>query len=392
MRYPLEGMKILDFTYLLPGPYGTMMLADLGADIIKVENLTNPDMMRIAEPVIDGVSAAYAHINRGKKSLAIDLKKEGAAEIIRRLLGEYDIILEQFRPGVMNRFGLGFDELKKIQPRLIYCSLTGYGQDGSYADRAGHDINYIALSGLASYSGRKTEGPTLTGIQIADVCSGSKNLVIALLAAYIRRQATGEGDCLDISITDGTYALTAFQAAGFLAGGSVPGPEADFLNGGSVYDYYRTSDGKYLSVGGLEAKFSEALYKTLGIQSPPSLIFASAEETERVKSQVKEKIAAKPLEHWLKVFAATDACVEPVRDMAEASSRAPVTERSMVVEVKTPKGTPLRQVGNPLKFRSGEYVAPFAGTAMGHHTGELLKNAGYSEGEIAELRKKGVVN
>ncbi len=392
MRYPLEGMKILDFTYLLPGPYGTMMLADLGAEIVKVENLTNPDMMRIAAPVVDGVSAAYAHINRGKKSLAIDLKKEGSPEIIRRLLNQYDIVLEQFRPGVMEKLGLGYETLKKVQPKLIYCSLTGYGQTGSYADRAGHDINYIALSGLASYSGRKSEGPSLSGIQIADICSGSKNMVVAVMAAYIKRLSTGEGDCLDISITDGTFALTAFQAAAFMASGITPGPESDFLNGGAVYDYYRTSDGKYISVGGLEAKFSKSFYETLGIPDAASLIFFSAEETSRIKSKVTETIASKPLDHWIRVFGAIDACVEPVRDMAQAASLPPLIERDMIVELKNRNGTALKQVGNPLKFKSGEYVAGYTGVDLGFHNEEILKSAGYSAGEISVLREKGVIN
>lgn len=392
MRYPLEGVKILDFTHLLPGPYATMMLADLGADIIKVENLTNPDMMRIMPPTVNGVSAAYAHINRGKKSVAIDLKKKGAAEVVHRLLREYDIIVEQFRPGVMEKLGLGYDALRKVQPMLIYCSLTGYGQSGSYSDRAGHDINYLALSGMASYSGRKSGGPSLMGIQIADICAGSKNLVIALLAAFIKRQSTGEGDYIDISMTDSSFALTAFQAANFLASGVSPERESDMLNGGSVYDYYKTSDGQYLSVGGLEAKFARSFYGTLGLGDLSSLVFATSEETAAVKNKVAEAIASRPLDHWLKVFGEVDACVEPVRTMAEAVSRPPLSERGMVVEVKDDTGTSLKQVGNPIKFRSGNYVAPAAGVGLGRDNGEILKSLGYSEDQIRTLRENGVIN
>jgi len=392
MNYPLTGMKILDFTHLLPGPYATMMLADLGADIIKVENLTNPDMMRIMPPIVDGVSAAYAHINRGKKSLAINLKNDGGKEIIHRLLKEYDIVLEQYRPGVMKKLGLGYEDLRKVQPRLIYCSVSGYGQTGSYSDRAGHDINYLSLSGLVSYSGRKNEGPSLAGNQVADVCSGSKNLVIGLLAAYIKRQAGGEGDYVDISMTDGAYALTAFQAAGFLAGGRMPTRESDVLNGGSIYDYYRTQDGNYLSVGGLEAKFAAAFFKALGIDAKSSLFLDSPEETMRVKALVTEKIAAKPLAHWIEVFGKIDACVEPVRDMAQASTQAPLAERNMIVTVKSAKGGEFRQIGNPIKFASGEYVAQIAGVDLGFNTDEILRGAGYSAEEIASLKSKGTVN
>src|SRR3990172_10956094 len=178
MSKPLDGLKILDFTYLLPGPYGTMLLADMGADIIKVENCESPDIMRLMPPYVDDMSAVYAHVNRGKKSLSLNLKKPEALEIIQRLVREYDVIIEQFRPGTMDRLGIGYEHLAKINPSVIYCSITGYGQTGSYAGRAGHDINYMAVSGVESMSGRKEIGPVLTGIQVADIASGSKNLVI----------------------------------------------------------------------------------------------------------------------------------------------------------------------------------------------------------------------
>jgi len=186
MTPPLDGMKILDFTYLLPGPFGTMMLADLGAHIVKVENPLNPDLMRLVPPFVEGTSAAYAQVNRGKRSLALNLTVPGSADIVRRLVMEYDVVVEQFRPGVMDKYGLGYGALREINPSIIYCSLTGYGQTGTLARRAGHDINYMALSGIESYSGRKETGPAPSGIQVADLGSGSKNLCIALLAAYIK--------------------------------------------------------------------------------------------------------------------------------------------------------------------------------------------------------------
>ena len=225
MDYPITGMKILDFTHLLPGPYGTMMLADLGADIIKVENYRNPDLLRVLPPMVGDMSAVYAHLNRGKKSLGLDLKAKGSREIIYRLLDEYDVIIEQFRPGVLGKLGLGYGDLRKLKDSIIYCSLSGYGQEGSFSGRAGHDINYLSLAGVSSYSGKKSAGPVLSGIQIADIASGSKNMVIGVLSAYIKRITTGEGDFIDISMTDGSFALTVMQNAGFLAGGEAPGLE-----------------------------------------------------------------------------------------------------------------------------------------------------------------------
>ena len=265
MPAPLEGMKILDFTYLLPGPFGTMMISDLGADIIKVENPESPDIVRLMPPHTDGMSALYAHLNRGKRSLSLNLKKAEAREIVLRLVRDYDVVIEQFRPGTMDRLGLGYADLSKVNPSIIYCSLTGYGQTGSYADRAGHDINYMALSGVDSISGRRETGPVLTGIQVADIASGSKNLVIGVMAAFIGRQRTGAGNYIDVSITDGVFAMSVFATAGYLAGGKEP-VRGDFLSGGALYDYYRTSDGGYLSVGPIEQKFFFAFCDCIGVR------------------------------------------------------------------------------------------------------------------------------
>lgn len=391
-RPPLGGMKVLDFTYLLPGPYGSMMLADLGAGIIKIENFNNPDLMRISAPFIDGVSAAYAHINRGKKSLGLDLKKGQSKEIIFRLLRDHDIVLEQFRPGVMDRLGLGYEDLKKICPSVIYCSLTGYGHNGRYADRAGHDINYLALSGIDSYSGRAENGPALSGIQIADVCAGGKNLAIAVMAAYIRRLAGGEGAFIDLSITDSTFALSAFQAAGFLAGGGEPVREGEILNGGAVYDYYRTSDGRHLSVGSLEPKFAESFYQAIGMDEMLAPGLLSHEELAVSKRRVAEIIAGRTLEHWRGVFARLDACVEPVLSIAEAVDSPPLADRGIVTEVTSHTGKPLRQVAGPIKIGPDECTAREAGTPLGHHNEFILSSLGYSKDEIAEFRKNGVIN
>lgn len=263
MGGPLENLKILDFTGLLPGPYGTMILADMGADIIKVENPRNPDLMRFVPPLADGVSAVYSHINRGKRSLALDLKTGKSIEIIYDLIAEYDIIVEQFRPGVMKKLGLDFEKLKNIKTDIIYCSLTGYGQTGSYAKRSGHDINYMALSGLDSFSGKEDTGPSLSGLQVADIAGGSKNLVIAVLAAYIKRLNTGKGDYIDISITDSAFALSAFSSAAFLNDMREPARGGEMLNGGCIYDYYRTSDDRYLAVGPIEPQFFTAFCTAL---------------------------------------------------------------------------------------------------------------------------------
>ena len=246
MRYKtmpgaLQGLKILDFTTLLPGPYATMVLADLGADVLRVLAGSRPDATLFLPPIIPGtnMSAAAAFLGRSKRSINLNLKDQRAGEIIRRLIREYDIVIEQFRPGVMEKFGLDYSSLKETNPRLIYCSLTSYGQTGPLRDRAGHDINYLARSGIMSHSGRKDTGPTLMGAQIADVACGSQNAVIAILAAVTHRLITGCGQYLDVAMTDGAQALHAIFGAGFLAGGEEPAREETVLNGGCLYDFMK---------------------------------------------------------------------------------------------------------------------------------------------------------
>jgi alpha-methylacyl-CoA racemase len=386
MTKPLDGLKILDFTYLLPGPFGTMLLADMGADIIKVENSLSPDILRLMPPYVDDMSAVYAHVNRGKKSLSLNLKKPGALEIIYKLVREYDVVVEQFRPGTMDRLGIGFEQLIKINPSIIYCSLTGYGQTGSYAGRAGHDINYMALSGVESMSGRKETGPVLTGIQVADIASGSKNLVIGVLAAYINRTNTGKGDYIDVSITDGVFSMSVFATAGYLAGGNEP-VRGDLLSGGALYDFYTTADGGYLSVGPVEQKFFSAFCECIGCAdiAPTGII------NWNHKERVAKIIAEKPLSHWREVFRLCDACVEPVFSVGEAIANPPLSDREMVVPVKTHAGKQVRQIGNPIKFKSGHYYATAGGVTLGFHNEEILSNLGFTGDDVRRFRESGVI-
>jgi alpha-methylacyl-CoA racemase len=391
MDYPLQDIKILDFTYLLPGPFGTMMLADLGADIIKIENSTNPDLMRMVPPFVDGISAAYAHINRGKRSLTLNLKKKEARDIVFELVKDYDIIVEQFRPGVMEKLGLGYPQLKAINDKIIYCSLTGYGQTGSYSSRAGHDINYMALSGVESFSGRKGSGPSLSGIQVADIAGGSKNLVIGVLAACIQRLRTGRGDYIDVSITDGVFSMSLFSTAGFLADGEEPSAETGMLNGGTIYDFYRTSDQRYLSVGPIEPKFFQSFCEVTGCEHLLSLAAANENSMRKSKNEVAEVIASKPLNYWIEKFRDCDACVEPVYSLAEAVENPPIAERDMIISITNETGTAFRQTASPIKFSSGNYHATMAGSTPGYHNRDILASLGYSESEIMTLEKNGAI-
>jgi alpha-methylacyl-CoA racemase len=351
MAGPLTSLKVLDFSTLLPGPYATMLLADMGADVLRVEAPDRVDLIRVMPPHDAGVSTAHGFLNRGKKSLTLNLKEEGSADKVLELVKDFDIVIEQFRPGVMGRLGIGYEALKAVNPSLIYCSITGYGQTGPYKDRAGHDINYLSLAGVSSHCGRADSGPPPMGIQIADVAGGSHHAVMGILAAVIHRQQTGEGQFVDVSMTDAAFALNAMSGAACLAGGQEQKPESSLLNGGSFYDYYQTSDGRWLSVGSLEPQFSARLCDTLGIADLKSdALSQKPEHRQRLKAALKERVASKTLAEWQEIFAGQDACVEPVLTISEAAEHPQLKAREMVIGVDRGDGTQQRQIGFPIKF------------------------------------------
>jgi len=389
----LEGLKVLDFTTLLPGPYATMCLADLGADVLRVVSGSRPDLVEFFPPFIPGtkISAASAQLGRNKRCMTLNLKDPRAIEIIHRLVADYDIVIEQFRPGVMAKFKLDYDSLKAVNPAVIYCSITGYGQTGPMKTRAGHDMNYIARSGIASYTGKKETGPSLVGMQIADVASGSNNAVIGILASVIYRNSTGKGQFIDISMTDGMIAFNAMYGSGFLVEGKDLDFEEILLNGGSLYDYYETKDGRYISCGGLEPQFFKNFCETI---NRPDLIpgGVSPENIEKVKQEIREIILTKTMDEWMALFNATDACVEPVMTLSEMFNDSLAKERGMVVELPLPDGGKVKQLANPIKFSEAQPVYKSIGVtlASGTHTKEVFRELGYTDSEIEEFEKTGL--
>ncbi|GAA3915224.1 CaiB/BaiF CoA-transferase family protein [Litoribacillus peritrichatus] len=350
MTQPLSTLKVLDFSTLLPGPYATMLMADMGAEVLRVVHPTKPDLTEALPPIINGMSALHAQLTGNKTALKLDLKQSEATERIKALILEYDIIVEQFRPGVMKSLGLDYDTLKALNPNLIYCSITGYGQTGPYADRAGHDINYLALSGIASYSGTQQHGPTLSGIQIADIAGGSHHAVMGILSAVIERHHTQKGQHIDISMTDCAFSMNVISGAPMLAGGATPGYQTELLNGGFFYDYYPTADGRYLSVGSLEPKFIQRLSHIL---DKPTLAQKSMNPTPEVQAQIKGTLKSiflkKTLCEWREIFANEDVCVEPVLTLKEASEHPQLQARAMIREGKIGDKTVL-QISQPIKF------------------------------------------
>lgn len=368
MTSALHRLKVLDFSTLLPGPFATLYLADLGAEVIHIESPTRPDLIRVLPPYAHGQATAHRYLNRNKQSIALDLKDPKNIELIHEKIKSFDIVVEQFRPGVMQRLGLDYATLAAIHPKLIYCSITGYGQTGSYKDKAGHDINYLALSGIAGHSGRQDSGPPPMGVQMADVAGGSMHAVIGILSAVIERQQSGLGQYIDISMTDCVVSLNNMAAAASLAGQQKQHPEQHILNGGSFYDYYQTQDQRYLSIGSLEPQFMQGVAQALAL---PILLEKGASldpiDRQAVKQAVQAKIAMQPLVYWQACFAELDLCVEAVLTLDEALNSNLAKERNWVTQVPFAEGSreTEAQLALPIKFSRSQAVYHYVGQALG---------------------------
>ena len=347
----LDGYKILDFTTLLPGPYATMTLADMGAEVLKISGKDKYDLVVNWPPVVSGtqVTGVQAWLGRNKKTMFLNLKKPKAVEAVKKLVAEYDIVVEQFRPGVMDKLGVGYEALREVNPKLIYCAITGYGQDGPFAMKAGHDINYLSRAGITWAAGRSESGPSLYNFQIADVAGGSMNAVSAILAAIIYRERTGEGQFIDVSMQDSVIPFNSMDGAAYFAGGPMPARESGLLNGGGIYDFYETADGRYMSVGSLEPKFFAALCEAMGHSEwKDGKILRT--EAAVVKQTFRETFRTKTQKEWVEIFSTLDACVEPVMDLQEVSDDEHLLHRGMWPEVQIPlsDGVTIKQMGCPV--------------------------------------------
>ena len=387
----LSNLKILDFCTLLPGPYATMILSDLGADVIHIESPSRPDLARTSPPFKDGVATAHSTLNRNKRSLSLDLKHPEAIGIVKSLVKTYDIIIEQFRPSVMERLGLGYDSLSVTNEKIIYCSLTGYGQTGPYRDRAGHDINYLSIAGVNGHSGKQGEKTPLMGVQIADLAGGALHSVIAILAAVNQRNVMGIGQFLDVSMTDGVFALNSLAGAAYLAGEQLARPESNPLNGGSFYDYYETKDGRYLSVGSLEPKFLIGLARILEEPKIQQLgMQHTLAEQKMMKAILTDTFLSKTLSEWQGIFEDEDVCVEPVLLFEEACEHPQLLARKMVTSIDTIEGCQQNQIASAFHLSQSPPTYKHGGVPLGHNNEQILQELNYDPKQIGELVSSGV--
>lgn len=358
LAHSLEGVRVLDLSRLLPGPFLTMVLADLGADVVKVEEPRMGDYMRDFPPRGDGMSGRYLSVNRNKRSVTVDLKSDRERERFLRMVGQADVVVESFRPGVMDRLGVGYDALRKRNEGIILCSISGYGQTGPYRHRAGHDINYLALAGVLAMSGAAPDGPpAMAGVQIADMAGGAMWGAIGILAALIERRRTGKGTHLDISMTEGALALLASEFGILGAEPAVPTRGTGLLNGGAArYGLYRTSDGRYLSIGALEPQFMARLMRGVGLEADPD----SADQ-EALRRRLTRVIASKTRDEWERILGGYDCCCEPVLELDEVVEHPLHGARALFFEIAGGGASRTLQVRTPLGMPAGRRPAPELG-------------------------------
>jgi crotonobetainyl-CoA:carnitine CoA-transferase CaiB-like acyl-CoA transferase len=383
----LKGLRMLDLSRLLPGPYCSLLLADLGMEVLKIEDPEEGDFSRKMGPVRKEDSAYFLALNRNKKSMTLNLKTKEGKDIFYKLIETYDIILEGFRPGVMDRLGIGYQELKKRNPRVILCSLSGYGQDGPYRDRAGHDINYIGLGGILELTGPRNGTPIVPAVQIADL-SGGMMAAIAILAAVVHRGKTGEGQFLDISMLDGVLSWLSMHAGKYFMDEELP-KRGDILFTGryACYQVYPTKDGRYMSLGALEGKFWKNFCEAIGRRDFIQKQFLEGEERLLIIKEIQNLFKSKTQKEWIDFFKNVDACCEPILTFEEVFIHPHVIHRQMVKEFEHPVEGKIKQIGSPIKSSQFSFEIRTPPPSWGENTVDILRGIGYSDKDIQHLRK-----
>lgn len=388
----LAGIQVLDLTRLLPGAFCTQMLADYGADVLKIEHPIGGDYNRAFEPLCKEESGSFLLLNRNKRSLTLDLKSEEGKVVLRRLASTADVVVEGFRPGVMERLGLGYESLRETNPGLVYCAITGYGQDGPYAKVAGHDLNYLALAGGLHLFGTPATGPIVPGLSIADVGGGSLMAAFGILAALQARQADGQGQFVDISMTDGLVPWLAYHAADYLFAGVEPkGGERAFLGAAPCYNVFLCSDGRHMTLGAIEAHFWAAFCDLVGHPELKADQWPEGEACEHQFAVLRALFLTATAQEWFERLKAADIPATPANTIQEAFADPQLQHRQMLFHIDHPREGRIPQLGFPIKFSRTPGNVRLAPPMLGQHNEEALLGAGFTDQEIASLREQNVI-
>jgi crotonobetainyl-CoA:carnitine CoA-transferase CaiB-like acyl-CoA transferase len=388
----LSGLKVVDLSRLLPGPFCSMILGDMGADVIKVEDPKQGDYIRWWPPLIGKNSGFHVVLNRNKRSLTLNLKLSEGKELFKRLIREADVLLESFRPGVMTKLGLSYEILRAINPRLVYCTITGYGIEGQRSRKAGHDINYLALGGVLSHSGKDAH-PTMAGVQIADLGGGGLLAAFSIVTALLARERLGEGQFIDVSMMDGALIWNCLRWGKYLADEKIPFPGDDFLNHGfACYNIYETRDGRHMSLGALEPQFWKAFCEAAAHREwdHPNY-FEPGPHQQVLQQEIASFFRQKTMAQWVNYFEGWDCCCEPIMNLAEVMDDPDARARQMVVDMVHESWGAYRQLGIAPKFSLTPGMIKSHAPELGEHTRSILEGLGIPPDEIEALKMKGAV-
>jgi crotonobetainyl-CoA:carnitine CoA-transferase CaiB-like acyl-CoA transferase len=388
---PLSGIRVVDLTRLLPGPFCTQLLVNLGAEVIKVEDPEVGDYMRFVPPSLGDTSYAFAMVNRDKKSVAINLKEKEGQEILHRLVKRADIFIEQFRAGVAGKLGADPETLRLVNPRLVYCAFEGFGATGPYSGRPAHDLDFEALAGILSVTGSDDRRPVIPGVPIADLASAF-NAAFSILAALRRRDATGKGEFVDVSIFDTAVSLMVLNFARYLGTGEIPVPGETLVTGQwPFYNVYETKDGRWLSVAAVEPKFWTRIVAVLGLTEFERDQFADEPNRGRSIAAFRAAFRGRTLDEWKSVLGKEDIPWAPVQTLPEVVEDPQVLARGMLVETDLGRLGKRKVLNHPAKIEGLPRAASAHVPQRGEHTAEVLKSLGYTAADIRRLRKRGIV-
>lgn len=391
MSLPLEGITVLDLSRQLPGPVATQILADFGADVIKVEDTGRGDDFRHVAPLKNGVSARHMMINRNKRGLAINLKSDEGRALFLQIAAQADVVFEQFRPGVVKRLGIDYDAVRAVNPKIVYLSLSGFGQKGPYRDVVAHDPNYLAVGGILSLLGRRGEAPAMSGPQISDLAAAHM-AAIGILAALRRAEREGQGEYIDVALADSAFAMAVTALSSYVGSGTAPSRGEERHNGRYPWsDIYRCADGGYVTVSAIESHFHKNLCHALGHPEWEALQYADDAKQEEIRAEMQRIFLTRSRDAWFEALKDKELCISPVLSVAEAAQSEQVKARGSLQPHLHPVAGEVPLLMTPIKMKHAPAQIRRPAPALGEHTAEILAGVGVGSARLAELVAAGVV-